>query len=510
MRARLSLCPWPLFVALADGLIGAASLLLAFRLRMLQRLPTLGDLLLLLNPIELFNTISWQTFEPYWFLWLLAPLIRVASLYQQRLYRLKGEFWWFDDLVSILKAVTLASLILIVVAFMYRGGFAFRVYSYSRGIFLLDWGLALIGHTVVHAVVRAVQLGVRRRGANLIRSLIVGQGELAELCCAEMASRPQLGYRVVGIVTTTNDWRQGADDQQASLRQYPVIGPLEDLPTVINTYGIEQVFITDPNVAPRLLFETIMQCWQRRQTEFSLVPTLLNTWPRKTELEQIGSLPMIKLFQEPLRGPYRYLKRATDLLIATVGLIALSPFLLLIYCLVKLDSPGPALFRQQRVGMDGRVFTLYKFRTMRVDADAEVHREHMSQVINGCIAAQTDGELLYGKIADDQRVTRVGRILRRLSLDELPQLFNVLRGQMSMVGPRPPIPYEVEHYSDWHRKRLEVKPGITGLWQVSGRNTLPFEEMVQLDIYYIENWSLWLDLKIMVQTLPAILRGETA
>lgn len=510
LRSRASLSPWPLVVVLADGFIGATALLLAFRLRMLQRIPTLSDLLFVLNPIELFSTVAWPTFEPYWFLWLVAPLIRVASLYRQRLYRFKGEFSWFDDGVGVLKAVTLGSLILIVVAFMYRGGFAFRVYSYSRGIFLLDWGLALIGHVMVHGLARAVQLGLRRRGANLIPSLIVGQGELAELCCAEMASRPQLGYRVVGIVSTTNGPHQRSDDGQTSLRQYPVIGKLEQLPKIINAYGIEQVFITDPNVSPRVLFETIMQCWQRRQTEFSLVPTLLSTWPRKTELEQIGSLPMIKLFQEPLRGPYRYLKRTTDLVVATAGLILLSPVFLLIYWLVKLDSPGPALFRQERVGMDGRVFTLYKFRTMRVDAEADAHREHMSQLINGQIAAQTDGEVLYGKIADDQRVTRVGRILRRLSLDELPQLFNVLQGDMSLVGPRPPIPYEVEHYSDWHRKRLEVKPGITGLWQVSGRNTLPFEEMVQLDIYYIENWSLWLDLKIMIQTVPAILRGETA
>jgi exopolysaccharide biosynthesis polyprenyl glycosylphosphotransferase len=356
-------------------------------------------------------------------------------------------------------------------------------------------------------MVRAAQLWLRQRGMNLIPSIIVGQSELAELCCKEIASRPQLGYRIVGIVTDNGPHVHSTHGPAG--QPYPAIGTLSDLPEIIKTYGIEEVFITDPSISPRLLFETIMKSWRHSRTTFSLVPNLLNTLPRKTELDQIGALPMVKLFQEPLRGPNRYIKRTADMVMSGLGLLILSPSLLIIYLLIKLDSRGPALFRQERVGMDGRVFTLYKFRTMRLEADDEAHRQHMSQLINGKIAAQTDGEVLYGKVEDDKRVTRVGRVLRRYSLDELPQLFNVLKGEMSVVGPRPPIPYEVEQYSDWHRNRLDVKPGITGLWQVSGRNRLPFDKMVQLDIYYIENWSLWLDFKIILQTIPAILRGET-
>jgi exopolysaccharide biosynthesis polyprenyl glycosylphosphotransferase len=507
LRAAVSVLPFQILLALGDGLIAGIAFLLAYRLRMLNRLPDMSDVLPLLNPLELVSTISWGAFEPYWHLFLVAPVVRLLSLRWRHQYDLKGEFSFLDDLTNIVKAVTWASLVIIVGAFMYRGLFEFRVYSYSRGMFLLDWGFALIGFTASRGMVRAAQLWLRQRGMNLIPSIIVGQSELAELCCKEIASRPQLGYRIVGIVTDNGPHVHSTHGPAGQL--YPTIGTLSDLPEIIKTYGIEEVFITDPSISPRLLFETIMKSWRHSRTTFSLVPNLLNTLPRKTELDQIGALPMVKLFQEPLRGPNRYIKRTADMVMSGLGLLILSPSLLIIYLLIKLDSRGPALFRQERVGMDGRVFTLYKFRTMRLEADDEAHRQHMSQLINGKIAAQTDGEVLYGKVEDDKRVTRVGRVLRRYSLDELPQLFNVLKGEMSVVGPRPPIPYEVEQYSDWHRNRLDVKPGITGLWQVSGRNRLPFDKMVQLDIYYIENWSLWLDFKIILQTIPAILRGET-
>ncbi len=161
--------------------------------------------------------------------------------------------------------------------------------------------------------------------------------------------------------------------------------------------------------------------------------------------------------------------------------------------------------------MDGRVFLFYKFRTMRVDADDAAHREYQRRFIAGAPDANLgDDERPAYKLRGDTRVTRVGNVLRRLSLDELPQLLNVVRGDMSIVGPRPPIPYEVEAYDLWHRKRLDMKPGLTGLWQVSGRNRLSFEEMVRLDLYYIENWSLLLDLKIILRTLPVMLRGDDA
>jgi lipopolysaccharide/colanic/teichoic acid biosynthesis glycosyltransferase len=193
-------------------------------------------------------------------------------------------------------------------------------------------------------------------------------------------------------------------------------------------------------------------------------------------------------------------------------ILLLAPVWVVISILIKLDSHGSVLFRQERIGMDGRRFLCYKFRTMREGADENLHRQAYRKNIRGLAEANAgdDEKPVFGKVKDDPRVTRVGRFLRRTSLDELPQFLNVLQGEMSVVGARPPIPYEVEDYDVRHRRRLDMKPGITGLWQVSGRNRLTFEEMVQIDLFYIENWSLWLDLKIILLTLPAVWRGDGA
>jgi len=192
-------------------------------------------------------------------------------------------------------------------------------------------------------------------------------------------------------------------------------------------------------------------------------------------------------------------------------LTLLSPLWLLIALLIKLDSRGPVFYKQERVGMDGRIFLFYKFRSMQVGSDDTPHREYQRAYINGRPDSNLgDDDRPVFKLRTDDRITRVGSLVRKTSLDELPQLFNVVRGDMSIVGPRPPIPYEVENYQLWHRKRLDMKPGITGLWQVSGRNRLPFDEMVRMDLYYIENWSLLLDIKIVLQTLPVMWRGEDA
>jgi lipopolysaccharide/colanic/teichoic acid biosynthesis glycosyltransferase len=186
-------------------------------------------------------------------------------------------------------------------------------------------------------------------------------------------------------------------------------------------------------------------------------------------------------------------------------------FWIVLAILIRMESKGPIFLKQERVGMDGKVFLMFKFRSMLDNVDDQVHRELMARTINGEDANQgTHDEPIYGKLKDDPRLTRIGGWMRRYSIDELPQIINVLIGEMSIVGPRPPLPYEVRHYKDWHRTRFHVRPGITGLWQVSGRNRLHFEEMVRLDIFYIENWSPLLDLKIMVKTPRVMLRGDAA
>lgn len=206
------------------------------------------------------------------------------------------------------------------------------------------------------------------------------------------------------------------------------------------------------------------------------------------------------------------LKRVIDIIGSLVGLIFLSPIFLLIAILIKLDSSGPVIFKQTRVGLGGRTFTFYKFRSMYENNDSSVHRKYIGDLIRGTAraTARTVGAKKVFKMDKDPRITRVGRVLRRTSLDELPQLFNVLKGDMSLVGPRPGLLYEVKMYKDWYTRRLMTLPGITGLWQVSGRSQRTFDEMVALDLKYIYNWSLWLDIKILLKTIFVVLSRQGA
>lgn len=223
--------------------------------------------------------------------------------------------------------------------------------------------------------------------------------------------------------------------------------------------------------------------------------------------ESLSSVTGVRLRK---RNPFEvFMKRFVDVAASLFILVIGFPFLLAISLLIKLTSRGSVFFTQERIGENGGIFTLYKFRTMRSDCDDNLHREFTRNFIQGqMLKSELDvTESSLYKITDDPRITSVGNFLRRTSLDELPQFINILKGEMSIVGPRPPLSYEYEHYADWHKLRLKVRPGLTGLWQVSGRSSVPFHEMVKLDLYYIENWSLLLDAKIMFRTVPVMLAG---
>ena len=232
-----------------------------------------------------------------------------------------------------------------------------------------------------------------------------------------------------------------------------------------------------------------------------------STYKDRHRAESDSGTPRITVRERS--GCERFLKRFIDLSSSLLVLIVGFPFLFAVALLIKLTSKGPVFFTQERIREYGTVFTLYKFRTMKTNCDDSLHREFTRSFIQGQLPKSTldEKESSPYKLKDDPRVTAVGNFLRRTSLDEIPQFINVLRGEMSIVGPRPPLAYEYEYYEDWHKLRLTVKPGLTGLWQVSGRSSVPFHEMVMLDLYYIENWSLRLDTKIMLQTVPVMLVG---
>jgi exopolysaccharide biosynthesis polyprenyl glycosylphosphotransferase len=443
-----------------------------------------------------------EEFAPYGSLLVFVVAIRLLALRYADLYRVRGEFSFVDDGIRVFKATAIGSLLIVAAAFLYRGGFTFRAFSYSRSVFVVDFLIALVTIGSVRFLMRAAQIFVRRRQVNLIPTLVVGRGPEASLCIREMRERPELGYRVIGVVDITLG-------DPANYEGVPVIGDLNGLPEAIRDSGANEVIIADSNVSSDALFEVMIRCGRRRGVEFRIAPSLFNCLPRKTEIDQIGVLPMIRLFREPLSSGARLVKRTFDILVASLSIALLFPFWLLIALFIKLDSKGPIFYTQERVGMDGRLFLLYKFRTMTAGADPGLHKEYQRAFIAGRAEANlgNDQKPTY-KLKSDPRITRAGRYLRRLSLDEVPQLLNVLTGDMSIVGPRPPIQYEVEAYELWHRKRLDMKPGLTGLWQVSGRNRLPFEEMVRLDLFYIENWSLLLDLKIILRTGFVMFGGE--
>lgn len=220
-----------------------------------------------------------------------------------------------------------------------------------------------------------------------------------------------------------------------------------------------------------------------------------------------------RVLPRPARTAYGIGKRVFDIVVASLILIIVCPVMLLIALLILIDSEGPVFFKQERVGLGGQGFTFYKFRTMRQNSPSDVHREYVqsfirSQGSNGETEQKTRPD--PHKLANDPRITRVGRVLRRTSLDEIPQFFNVLRGEMSLVGPRPPLPYEVQVYQDWHKARLAAIPGITGLWQVQGRSRVTFDEMVRMDLEYITHQTFWLDIKILILTIPAVISGAGA
>jgi len=478
-------------LVIADALAATLSFMLAFYSREGVSVFATGD------------GFAWSDrFAPYAALLVFVVAIRLLSFRYCNLYRVRGEFSFVDDSIRIFKATAIGSLLIVAAAFLYRGGFEFRAFSYARSVFIADFIFVLVAVGALRFVMRAAQMFVRSRQINLIPTLVVGRGPEASLFIREMRERPALGYRVIGVVDTR------PVDAQRTYEDVPVIGTLDSLPEVIRDSGANEVIIADTDVNADALFEVMMRCGRRRGVEFRIAPSLFNCLPRKTEIDQIGVLPMIRLFREPLSSGARVLKRTFDLIVAALAIVLLFPVWLLVAVLIKLDSKGPVFYTQERVGMDGRLFLLYKFRTMKAGADPQLHREYQKAFIAGRAEANigNDSKPTY-KLAADPRITRIGKLLRRTSLDEVPQLLNVLLGDMSIVGPRPPIPYEVEAYELWHRKRLDMKPGLTGLWQVSGRNRLPFEEMVRLDLFYIENWSLLLDLKIILRTGLVMLSG---
>jgi exopolysaccharide biosynthesis polyprenyl glycosylphosphotransferase len=440
--------------------------------------------------LQLFRTVDPANDVPYSvYLPMVAVMTVILVLTNKRegAYDVRRGRPFFDDLYGLLNATTTAIMLMVVLVFFYRRLF------YSRIIFIYAGILILVLLGLARLVRNMVLARMRASGKGVDRVLIIGAGEVGRTVMRNLIAQPELGYRVIGFLDD-DPLKSGAD-----IGPIRALGALEALPGALTENQIDQVIITLPWQYHRKVIRLVTEA-EQSGVKARVVPDLFQLSLGGVDVEAINGIPLISVKESALTGLNRTLKRIVDVAISGTAMALISPLWAVIALAIKLDSPGPVLFAQERIGLRGRPFTLFKFRSMRVDAEEQLAK---LRELN-----EASGPLF--KVRDDPRRTRVGRFIRRTSLDELPQLINVLRGEMSIVGPRPGLASEVAQYQDWHRKRLAVLPGITGLWQVSGRSELTFDEMVMLDIYYAENWSLGLDLRIMIRTIPQVIFGDGA
>ena len=358
---------------------------------------------------------------------------------------------------------------------------------------------------------KVVDIIPRGRGADVLSR----ENFLTELICEKRRadrSRAPLSLVVMRFASNTgldsDDHREIATDLSFSARETDVVGYLGDgVVAFLLPYSEAEAAETFSKLVTRRTNtpDADVQFATYSDPEFD---SLLDDLLARGESSEASAAPSSRSGVLTLS-----LKRAMDIVGSTVLLVVASPLMLVTAIAIKLTSPGPVIFRQTRIGRGGKPFPFYKFRSMRCDNDDSIHRQYVKSLIEGRHddVNEGDAEKPVYKLQSDPRITTVGRVIRRTSIDELPQLFNVLKGQMSLVGPRPPIAYEIENYQSWHKRRLqEVRPGITGLWQVEGRSKTTFDEMVRLDLRYIRNWSLWLDVKILFKTVLVVIRCDGA
>lgn len=358
----------------------------------------------------------------------------------------------------------------------------------SRGFFVLEFTaglvLLLLGRLTVR---RAVQVA---RAHGLLLNRIVLSGDIAHIeeIAAVITRETWLGYRIIGAVTPRVDARR------VTPSGIPVIGHTDRLGAAVKSTGVEAVICTEGTFSRSQDFRRLAWDLENEQTQMIVVPAMTDVSAERLQVRPIAGLPLVHVEHPRSEAASRWGKRLFDLFGSTLLILLTSPIMLAVAIAVKLNDGGPVFFRQVRVGKDGKHFRCFKFRSMVVDAERLLTQLRSRN--------ESDGVLF--KMTKDPRITRVGHFIRRFSLDELPQLFNVFRGEMSLVGPRPALPSEVEQYEDHVRRRLDVRPGITGLWQVSGRSDLSWEETVRLDLYYVDNWSMMQDTLILLRTARAV------
>lgn len=390
---------------------------------------------------------------------------------------------WTEEAYTIINGVTNASLVIMALSFV------FQPLVFSRLMLVYVAAITITLLVGVRAVRRLIRIQQRARGIGTERVLIVGADDVGQSVLRTMIARKELGYQPVGYL------HEDEDKGYTDLGRVKGLGGLDNLEAAVRENQVDLVVITLPWTQHKKIMELVETC-QKLRIEIRVVPDVFQLNLRQVQVENLDGIPLLGVDGNvALRGTNRFLKRAIDIGIIIITAPVWLPLIGLIALAIRLEGPGPIFYAQRRVGENGHEFDMIKFRSMILNADslkADLVKEH-------------NLDPRHPKIKNDPRITRIGRLIRSTSMDELPNVINVLRGQMSLVGPRPPTPDEVKLYESWHMQRLQIIPGITGLWQVSGRSDVPFDEMCLLDIYYIENWSVKLDAQILMMTIPRVL-----
>jgi exopolysaccharide biosynthesis polyprenyl glycosylphosphotransferase len=458
-----------------------------FFLSLLLRFNLLKDYLPQKEPVSLQAHLN--IFPYILIIWLLV--FQFSGLYSPAL---RGA----DEFLSLLKGVIISVLVSLSVAFFHRE------FEYSRivlviftiGVFILVVNFRVAGRWLWNLLIS--------RSGGLRRLAIIGTNELGQTLATAVTTRP-LGYELIGFIDDAPQIPTISPNQTNP--PYPLLGVVDQTESLISSRQIDEVWIALPG-APREKLQKLVETCLKTKIPWKMVPDMYEVMLDWVKIENMDGIPLIGMSRSNITGLNAVLKRGIDLLFSSIIIILTGPVMLIAAVLIKLTSPGPVLFKQKRIGYNGKRFVFLKFRTMYEGVNRSTHKEFTKKWIEGSVEAENGSDKPVYKIKDDARITTVGKWLRKLSIDELPQLFSVLAGDMSLIGPRPGLAYEVEHYKEWHKRRMEARPGVTGLWQVSGRNLLSFDEMVKLDIYYIENWSLTLDLKIILKTAWVVLSGR--
>jgi exopolysaccharide biosynthesis polyprenyl glycosylphosphotransferase len=407
----------------------------------------------------------------------------VIALAMNGLYRPRARWSIVREASDVLRATIMLGLVTLSVLFI------FKLDDTSRLFLLMLFPTLALATVGSRLVLRLAMEQLRRQGRNLRYVLVLGAGPRAQAFAAKLEGHQELGLRVVGFLDDSPTYDLPGD--------WKYLGTLERLEEVLHAGVIDEVAICLP-FSQWSLIDTITRVCEEEGKIVRIPMDVMDRAISVGKVEELDGTPVFSLVSGPDRTIALAAKRLLDVTVSVIGLVLLSPILLVIAIAIALDDGRPILFRQERMGLHGRPFRVIKFRTMDRDAEARLDDlQHRNEIQGRAF-----------KMTNDPRVTRVGRLLRRTSLDELPQLLNVFLGEMSLVGPRPPLPGEVDGYDLWHRRRLSMKPGITGLWQVRARREPEFDRWVAADLEYIDRWSLWLDVKILARTIPAALEGR--